>query len=226
MAQTNKRVEELFAAQAHLGHKKNRMHPKAQSYIYTVENSVSVIDLTQTADLLEAAYRYMATLAKEGKVVLAVGTKKTASPALETYGKQYQIPHVTSKWPAGLLTNFEHISRNVKKMNEMSEQKEKGEWNTLVKHEQSKLKKEFSKLQRHYGGIANLLKLPDALFIVDLKKEKNAVTEARNMHIPIIAIVDTNVNPKLVDYPIPANDDSLPSVEYIVKELFSSYATK
>lgn len=226
MPTMQKRVEELFAVQAHLGHKKNRIHPRAKRYIYTVDNGVSIIDLTQTVDLLERAKKFVSDLAQANKKLLVVCTKKIASSQAEKYAKEFEMAFITLKWPAGLLTNFEHIFKNVKKMNEMAQAKQMGEWSGLVKHEQSALSKELHKLERSYGGLSLLSKLPDALFVVDVKKEKNAVTEARRMHIPVIALLDTNVDPTLVEYPIPANDDSLSSIEYIMQELLASYPIK
>ena len=133
------------------------------------------------------------------------------------------IPYVSLKWPAGLLTNFEMINRNVKKLEEMRENRDAGEWKKLVKHEQVKLQKELTKLEKFYRGILPMKKIPDAIFVIDVKKEKNAVIEARAMKIPIVAVVDTNVDPALVDHPIPGNDDSLGSIEYFAKEIIGSY---
>ncbi len=219
-------VEELFVAQAHLGHKTNRVHPKSTKYIYTIENGVSIIDLAQTEQLLENAIEYVKLLAKEGKTLLIVATKKIAAGRIEELAKANNIAYITTKWPAGLLTNFESIKHNIKKLNDMKKGKLEGEWNKLVKHEQSRLNRELSKLERHYGGLVNITKIPDAMLVVDLKKEKNSVKEAIMMNVPLIGIVDTNVDPKGINYPIPANDDSLSSVEFIVAKLIDAYATK
>lgn len=219
-------IEELFNAQAHLGHKTNRVHPKAKQFIYRIENGVSIIDLTLTVNYLEEAKKYAEKLAQEGKTLVVVATKKIAAKEVEEECRKHNIHFITSKWPAGFLTNFETLLKNVKKLREMKAAKENGEWNKLVKHEQSELNKQLSKLERHYGGLINLDKLPDALFVIDVKKEKNAVKEANDMRIPTIAISDTNVSPDSVTYPIPANDDALPSIQYIVKEIISSYTKK
>ncbi len=225
MINVDKKVAELFEAGCHLGHKKNRVYPKAKKYIYSIENGVSVIDLTMTVPLLEKAKEFVSQLGKEGKILLVVASKRISSTLISDLCQTSQINHVTVKWPAGLITNFEMISKNVIKMLDMKDQKEKGEWNKFVKHEQVGLQKELNKLQKFYGGIANLKKLPDALFVVDIKKEKNCVIEAKNYHIPVVAIVDTNVNPDVIDYPIPGNDDSLTSIEYFVKEIIGAYTT-
>ncbi|MGB9883551.1 MAG: 30S ribosomal protein S2 [Microgenomates group bacterium] len=223
MSNQDKKIQELFDAGCHLGHKKNKIHPKAKKYIYTFEQGTSIIDLTKTAALLEKAKEFISQLAKEKKSLVVVATKKIASNLIGEICQTSNIAYINQKWPAGLLTNFETISKNIKKLKDMKKQKEDGEWKKFVKHEQIKLEKKLKKLEKFYGGIASLEKLPDALFIIDIKKEKNAVKEAKSMSIPIIAIVDTNVNPDQVDYPIPANDDSVSSIEYIVKEIVSAY---
>ncbi len=219
-------IEELFAAQAHLGHKTNRIHPKSKKYIYTIENGVSIIDLSQTEKLLEKALEYLASLKKDGKILLVVATKKIAADKIEEMCKLQNISFITTKWPAGLLTNFETMKRNIKKLSDMNKSKNEGEWKKLVKHEQSRLSRELSKLERHYGGLVNIVKIPDAILVVDIKKEKNAIKEAGMMKVPLIAIVDTNVDPNEVQYPVPANDDSLSSVEFIMQKLIDAYSLK
>ncbi len=221
----NKKVEELFAAGAHLGHKSNRVHPKTNKYIYSFENGVSIIDLTKTADYLEKAKKYVSELGSSKKILLVVCTKKIASNLTKELCTKNNLLFVNTKWPAGLLTNFEMIIKNVKKLNSMKEEKEKGEWSKFVKHEQVKLDKDLNKLEKFYGGIANLKKLPDALFIVDIKKEKNSVKEAGDMKITTVAVTDTNANPDVINYPIPGNDDSITSIEYFLKEIIEAYSS-
>lgn len=226
MIDKNKKIEELFNAGAHLGHKKNKIHPKAKKYIYSIEQGVSIINLEKTVDLLEKAKDYLKTLAKEKKTLLVVATKKICSSFIKEICLQNNIPYINFKWPAGLLTNFETIIKNIKKLKQMKKDEEEGAWNKFVKHEQIRLKKQLKKLEKFYGGIINLEKIPEAIFIIDIKKEKNAVKEAKDKNIKIIAVVDTNVNPDLVDYPIPGNDDSLSSIEYFVKEIIQAYTNK
>ena len=223
MADSTKVIEKLFEIKAHLGHKTNRVHPKSKKYIYTVENGVSIIDLTITAEFLNKAKEYMANLAQENKTLLTVVTKKIASQQIQSLCQKFSTPYITNKWPAGLLTNFETIMKNIKKLNQLKKEKGEGVWQKFVKHDRVKLEKELTKLEKNYGGLVELVKLPDALLIVDIKKEKNAVIEALKNNIPIVAITDTNVNPDQIDFPIPANDDSLSSVEYIIKELIDAY---
>jgi len=223
-ANFDKKVEELFKLGAHLGHRKNRIHPKAKKYIYKIENQTSIIDLTQTVFLLEKAKEYIQKLKKDKKTLLFVGTKKSAAKIIDEIGQKNNIFYITNKWPPGFLTNFDmFFKNNIQKMNKMREQKEKGEWQKFVKHEQIALQKELRKIERIYQGVEKMEKLPDCVFIVDVKKEKNALIEAKKLNIPVVAIVDTNVNPENLDYPIPANDDSPETIAYIVKEIIESY---
>ncbi len=220
----DKKVAELFEAGSHLGHKTNRVHPKAKKYIYSVENGVSIIDLTKTVPLFEKAKEFVKKEAEADKTMLVVATKKVSTAFIAKLCKEKLIPFITLKWPAGLLTNFDMISKNVKKLTAMKEAKDKGEWSKYVKHEQVNLQKELNKLERFYGGIEMMRKIPDFIFVVDIKKEKNAVKESTEMKLPIVAIADTNVDPDIVDYPIPGNDDSATSIEYFVKEIIETYS--
>ncbi len=221
-AQTRE-VEKLFALGAHLGHKKNRLHPKARKYIYKIVNGVSIIDLTQTVAHLAKAKKVLAEMAKEGKVVLVVATKKVASHETAKFCAENNIPSITTKWLPGLLTNFETIIKNVKKMEELREQKTSGEWEKFVKHERISLGKELVRLEKLYSGLAGMHKRPDALFIVDIKKEKNAVNEAKKNNLPIVALADTNSNPEQVNYAIVVNDDSPTVTQTVITDLLQSY---
>ncbi len=223
MPNVNKQVEELFGVQAHLGHKTNRIHPKSRKFIYKIENGVSIIDLSQTVEYFNKAKEAAQNLGKSGKKLLVVATKKIASSFIEETCKKNGVPYIVTKWPAGFITNFETLLKNINKLKTMQEEKENGTWAKLVKHEQTELGRTLAKLERHYGGLVSLTNVPDALFIVDIKKEKNAVNEGKMIRIPLIAITDTNVNPDLIDYPIPANDDSLTSVEYIATQIIEAY---
>lgn len=223
MQTQTKILEDLFNAGVHLGHKKNRVHPKAQKYIYKMESGTSIIDLTQTVDELDKAKQFLSTSAQEGKTLLVVSTKKISSVFITELCQKYGIPYVTLKWPAGLITNFKTIMLNVKKLKEMKEEKEKGTWDKFVKHEQMELTKKMNKLDRIYGGLVNLEKLPDIILTLDIRKEKNAVKEASSVNIPIVAIADTNVNPDLVNYPVVGNDDSESSIQYLMTELIDAY---
>jgi len=223
MVSVDKKVTELFEAGCHLGHKNNRVHPKARKYIYSIENGVSVIDLTKTVPLLEKAKEFVKSLSENNKSILFVATKKVSSGLVNKLCQEAGIPYVTLKWPAGFLTNFEMIMKNVKKLLTMNEDKKAGGWTKFVKHEQVQLQKEINKLAKFYGGLVLLKKLPDALFVIDIKKEKNAVKEGLEMKMPVVAVCDTNVDSAKITYPIPGNDDSLTSIEYFLKEIINSY---
>ncbi|MCX6730569.1 MAG: 30S ribosomal protein S2 [Candidatus Roizmanbacteria bacterium] len=221
-----KEIEKLFEAGAHLGHKKNRLHPKARKYVYKMVNGVAVIDLTITAEQLHVAKEYLKDAAKNGKRLLVVGTKRVASQFVQEYCKEKGIPHITTKWMPGLLTNFETLSKNTKKMIDYETGKENGSWDQFVKHERTKMQKDLNRLKRLYGGIEDMKKKPDVLFIIDIKREKNALKEAKQNGIPVIAITDTNTNPDTVDYPVVANDDSPTSAHYVIESILSAYTVE
>lgn len=220
----DERIEKLFKLNAHLGHKSNRIHPKAKKFIYRMDEGVSIIDLTKTVDLLDKAKKFVADLSKDSKRILFVVTKKNVATITEEVCKEKALPYITVKWPAGLLTNFETLLKNINKLKSMREDKESGAWNKFVKHEQVKLQKQLNRLDKFYGGLVSVDRLPDALFIVDTKKEKTAILEAIRTDIPVVAIVDTNVDPEQIKYPVPANDDSPETVEYIIKEIANAYS--
>ena len=219
-----KLIEHLFHLGAHLGHKSNRVHPRAKKYIHSIQNGVSIIDLEKTVACLNEAKKFISQAAKRQDKLLTVATKKIVAAKVAEICQKNDVLYITLKWPAGLLTNFDSICQNIKKLQQLKEEKEKGLWDKLVKHERLKLEKRLRKIEKFYQGIIGLDKLPDILFVVDIKKEKNAVEEARKLNIPIIAITDTNVNPDIVDYPIPANDDLIESVEFLVREIIECYS--
>jgi len=221
-----KEIEKLFEVGAHLGHKKNRLHPKARKYVYKMVNGVAVIDLTQTAEQLHNAKEYLKEATKNGKSLLVVGTKRVASQFVQEYCKKNAIPHITTKWMPGLLTNFETLSKNTKKMIDYETGKADGSWDQFVKHERTKMQKDLNRLKRLYGGIEDMKKKPDILFIIDIKREKNALKEAKQNGIPVIAITDTNTNPDTVDYPVVANDDSPSSAHYVIESILSAYTVE
>ncbi len=217
-----KEVETLFKMGAHLGHKKNRLHPRARKFVYKIVNGGSIIDLTMTVAMLTEAKRMLVQYGEEGKVVLVVVTKKVANQFTSEYCGTNNVPFIASKWLPGLITNFETIIKNVKKLKTLREQRENGEWDKFVKHERMKLDKEILKLDKFYGGLTEMMKRPDVIVCVDTKKEKNAVNEANTNNIPVIAIVDTNSNPDEV-LPVVMNDDSPELVQYVLKQMIDSY---
>jgi len=226
MVKIDERIEALFKLNGHLGHKSNRVHPKAEKFIYKIDNGVSIIDLVKTVALLDEAKKFVSQLSENSKTLLFVATKKNVVAITSKICQENNLPYITVKWPAGFFTNFETLLKNIKKLKTMREEKEKGDWNKFVKHEQVKLQKHLNRLEKFYGGIASIEKIPDAIFIIDIKKEKTAVDEAIKTNIPIIAVVDTNVDPRAVTFPIPANDDSAEAIEYIIREIIKAYKSK
>ncbi|MBI4973772.1 30S ribosomal protein S2 [Candidatus Roizmanbacteria bacterium] len=222
---TTAAIERLFNAGVHLGHKKNRLHPKARKYIYKMVNGTAIIDLTITLAQIEAAQAFMKEQAKAGKYLLVVATKKTVSQFVDELCKEHGIPSITVKWMPGLLTNFETLMKNVKKMNELEESKTKGEWDKFVKHERTKFSKELYRLNKLYSGLSKMEKRPEVMFIVDVKKEKNALNEAQKNNIPVVALLDTNANPDTVTYPVVGNDDSANAAQIVIKDIITAYAT-
>ncbi|PIY72079.1 30S ribosomal protein S2 [Candidatus Roizmanbacteria bacterium CG_4_10_14_0_8_um_filter_33_9] len=223
MEEQTKQIEKLFKAGVHLGHKRNRLHPKARKYVYKMINGTAVIDLTQTVKQLNKAKEVLKQAAKDNKKVLVVATKKIINQFITETCTVKKVPFITQKWPSGLLTNFEMIMKNVKKMKSLEEGKANGSWDKFVKHERTKLSKELYKLNKFYFGLSLLEKKPDYILLLDLKKEKNALTEAKKHNIPVIAAIDTNANPETVDFPIMINDDSGTSVQLVMKELLDAY---
>ncbi len=224
MQQIDPLIQELFEKKAYIGHIKKKLHPKAKRmYVYKIENRIALIDLTKTVEYLKKAKEFASTLGRKGKTLILVGTKQNIIPVIKKIAEQNKMMYLTKKWPPGLLTNFQTLKKNIDKMRQMQEERESGKWEKLPKHERIRLNKKLNKLLALYGGIADLENLPDAIFLVDVKKERNAVAEAKKLGIPIIAITDTNVDPSLVDYPIPSNDDFPEVVEKITQEIVASY---
>lgn len=215
---------ELLTYGLHLGHKKNKIHPKSRRYIHSVEKGVSIIDLFQTADLLDKAKAYAEELGKNGKTLLIVASKRGAREIVTELCKEHNVPYMTNKWVGGFLTNFDQVLKNIQKMNSMREAETSGGWADMPKHERTAEHKKLHRIETIYGGVSSLTALPDALFIVDIRKEHNAVIEAHQRDVTSIAIVDTNVNPEHIAYPIPANDDAVLSIKYVSEAIIKSYA--
>lgn len=208
----------------HLGHKKQRTHPRSKQYIYKMDNGVAIIDLFKTHEKLVSALDFVKTLGKEGKTLLVVATKKTARDHVTTACKTESIAYITNKWVGGFLTNFEEVKKNIEKLKNLREEQKEGAWETLPKHEQIALQKKMGRIASIYEGVSMMDKLPDALFIIDIKKEHNAVSEAEDLAIPTVAVVDTNSNPDIVTYPIPANDDAVTSITFLTDVIVKAYA--
>ena len=212
-------MKQLLEAGVHFGHQTRRWNPKMAQYIFTERNGIYIIDLQKTVRKIDEAYMFVRDLALEGKSVLFVGTKKQAQESIESEAKRCGMYFVNNRWLGGTLTNFRTIQTRIKKLNEIDKMEKDGQFDVLPKKEVIKLCAEREKLLKNLGGIREMKKLPGALFIVDPRKERIAVQEARILGIPIVAIVDTNCDPDEVDYVIPGNDDAIRAVKLIAGKL-------
>ncbi|MEW6155680.1 MAG: 30S ribosomal protein S2, partial [Actinomycetota bacterium] len=202
-------MKQLLEAGVHFGHQTRRWNPKMKRFIFGERNGIYIIDLNQTLDRIEAAYTYVRDLVADGGSILFVGTKKQTQDAISGYAKKCGMPYINERWLGGMLTNFQTISARVKKMQEYERMLAAGDFEAMPKKEALILSRELEKLQRNLGGIRNLGKLPDSVFIIDTKKEHIAVTEANKLGLPIVAVVDTNCDPDVIQYVIPGNDDAI-----------------
>lgn len=209
--------EELLKAGVHFGHLRRKWNPNFAPYIFMERNGIHIIDLNKTIAKLEEAQNAIKQIAKSNKKILFVATKKQAKEAVAEAAQSVKMPYVTERWPGGMLTNFSTIRKAVRKMSQIDKMAEDGTLNTLSKRERLQIARQRAKLEKNLGSIADLTRIPSALFIVDIKKEHIAVKEAKRLNIPTFAIVDTNSDPNEVDFPIPANDDAAKSIETILK---------
>jgi len=209
-------VKELLEAGVHFGHQTRRWNPKMKPFIFEARNGIHVIDLSKSLPQLEAACEFLAQTAGKGGQILFVGTKKQAQEAVKEAAKSCGQPYVTGRWLGGTLTNLRTLKRSLKRMKEIERMESDGSINDYVKQEQSMIRREHVRFVKNLDGLRDLDALPDVMFVVDIKREHNAVAEARRLKIPIVAIVDTNCDPDLVDYPIAGNDDAIRSVKLIL----------
>lgn len=214
--------DKMLDAGVHFGHQKRKWNPKMAPYIFMERNGMHIIDLYKTATKAEQAANALKQIAKSGKQILFVATKKQAKDVVADVVKSTGMPFVTERWPGGMLTNFLTIRKAVKKMGSLDKLLNNKETNMISKRERLQITREKNKLEKNLGSIANLNRLPAALFIVDINKEHIAVAEAKRLNIPTFAMVDTNCNPDLVDFPIPANDDASKAIELMVKYMCSA----
>ncbi|MCI6950910.1 MAG: 30S ribosomal protein S2 [Christensenellales bacterium] len=212
-------MKQLLEAGVHFGHQTRRWNPKMKEYIFTERNGIYIIDLQKTVKKIEEAYYFVRDLAMEDKTILFVGTKKQAQESIEQEAKRCDMYYVNQRWLGGMLTNFKTIQGRIARLRKIEQMEATGEFDLLPKKEVIQLKLEQSKLEKNLGGIKEMKKLPGALFIVDPRKEHIAVAEARTLHIPIVAIIDTNCDPDEVDYPIPGNDDAIRAVKLITAKM-------
>ena len=219
---TELKFEDLLEAGCHFGHLKRKWNPKMAPYIFKEHNGIHVIDLQKTIAKADEAAAALKQIARSGKKVLFVATKKQAKDVVSEMVKTVDMPFVTERWPGGMLTNFSTIRKAVKKMNSLDQMMHDKDFNNISKRERLQVQRERAKLDKNLGSIADLTRLPSALFVVDINKEHIAVAEARRLNIPTFAIVDTNTNPDLIDYPIPANDDASKSIGIILKHMIEA----
>ncbi len=212
-------MKQLLEAGVHFGHQTRRWNPKMAEYIFTQRNGIYIIDLQKTSKKLDEAYKFVKELTEEGKSVLFVGTKKQAQESVKAEALKSGSYFVNARWLGGMLTNFSTIRKRVSRLKQLRAMEEDGTFELLPKKEVVKLRLEIEKLEKFLGGVKDMKELPGALFVVDPKKERIAVAEARKLDIPVISIVDTNCDPDVVDYVIPANDDAIRAVKLICETI-------
>ncbi len=208
-------MKQLLEAGVHFGHQTRRWNPKMAKYIFTERNGIYIIDLQKTVRKLEEAYMFVRELAADGQEILFVGTKKQAQDSIREEASRCGMPYVNARWLGGMLTNFKTIKQRIKRLEQLKAMEEDGTFDLLPKKEVTKLKLEIEKLEKFMGGITQMKRQPAAMFIVDPRKERIAVAEAKKLGIPIVAIVDTNCDPDEIDYVIPGNDDAIRAVRLI-----------
>ncbi len=214
MKRTN--FKELLEAGVHFGHLKKKYNPAMAPYVFMERNGIHIIDLNKTVAMIEDAANAMKQIAKSGKKILFVSTKKQAKDVIAETAKALNMPYITERWPGGLLTNFATIRKSIKKMQTIDKMKEEGTFDTLSKRERLQIDRQRAKLELNLGSIVNMTRMPQAIFVVDINKESISIDEANHLGIRTFAMTDTNTNPKLIDFPIPANDDAAKSIECIV----------
>ena len=209
-------MKQLLEAGVHFGHQTRRWDPKMAEYIFQARNGIHIIDLQKTSKKLDEAYKFVKEQAEEGKTVLFVGTKKQAQDAIKEAAEKCGMHYVNQRWLGGMLTNYSTIQKRIQRLKDLERQEENGTFDLLPKKEVIQLHKEMDKLQKNLGGIKEMVQMPGVMFVVDPKKEHNAVVEAHKLGIPVVGLVDTNCNPDDVDYVIPGNDDAVRSIKVML----------
>lgn len=212
-------MKQLLEAGVHFGHQTRRWNPKMRNFIFTERNGIYIIDLQKTVRLIDVAYNFVKNLALQGEKILFVGTKKQAQESIEEEASRCEMPYVNQRWLGGMLTNFATIRKRINRLDELEKMEEDGYFESLPKKEVIKLNHEKDKLLKFLGGIRDMKELPGAVYIVDPRKEKIAVAEARKLEIPIVSIVDTNCDPDEIDYIIPGNDDAIRAIRLITSKV-------
>ncbi len=208
-------MKQLLEAGVHFGHQTRRWNPKMAEYIFTERNGIYIIDLQKTVKKVEEAYMFVRNIVAEGGTILFVGTKKQAQDSIKEEALRCEMHYVNVRWLGGMLTNFKTIKKSIQKLRNLEKMAEDGTFDSLTKKEVASIQKEIADLEKNLGGIKDMKDIPDAIFIVDPKKEKTAVEEARKLGIPIVSIVDTNCDPDEIDYVIPGNDDAIRAIKLI-----------
>lgn len=217
MTQHHASIEALLESGAHFGHLTRRWNPKMHQYIFMERNGIHILDLRKTQILIDYAREIVYDIASKGKIILFVGTKTQAKPIVEEQARRAEMNYVSERWLGGMLTNFSTIRKSIKRLNTLDKMEVDGTFEKITKKERLLITRERDRLRKVFGGIEVMSRLPGALFVVDIKKEHLAIKEAKILGIPVIGIVDTNTDPETVDYPIPANDDSIKTIELITK---------
>jgi len=212
-------MKQLLEAGVHFGHQTRRWNPKMQPFIFMARNGIHIIDLQQTVTRLNEAYKFVEQLVASGETILFVGTKKQAQEAVAEEAKRSGMYYVNQRWLGGMLTNFQTIQSRIRYLRDLETRRDRGDFERLPKKEVQRLQDDIARLERTLGGIKDMRRLPGALFIVDTRKERTAVLEARRLEIPIIALADTNCDPDEMDYPIPANDDAIRAVRLLCTKI-------
>lgn len=215
----NLNLEEMAQAGLHFGHRTSRIHPKMDPYLQGTRNTIHIINLEKTAEKLKEALEFVRELISEGKVLLLVGTKIQHKNLVKEMAQELNLPYVSERWLGGTFTNFEIIRKRIEYFKNLEKERDQGELEKYTKKERAKINHEIRTLEIKFGGIKNMEKLPDAIFVLSVKEEDLAIKEAKMKKIKVIGVSDTNADPSLVDYPIPANDDAISSVKYILDKL-------
>ncbi len=218
-------IKELIDAGVHFGHLTRKWNPNMAQYIYSERNGVHIIDLYKTAAKMEEAAAALKKIAASGRRIMYVATKKQAKEIISTNAESVHMPYITERWPGGMLTNFQTIRKAVKKMSSIDRMKQDGSFEALSKREKLQINRQRAKLEKNLGSISDMTRLPGAIIVVDIKKEHIAVAEASKLNIPIFAMVDTNSDPRPIDYVIPSNDDATKSIDKVLSYLTAAIAT-
>lgn len=212
-------MQVLLEAGVHFGHQVRKWHPKMAQFIFSAKDGVHIIDLEKTVDKLGQACKFAKDIASKNGTILFVGTKRQAAEIIKTEAQRADMPYICERWIGGLITNFSEIYKNIEKLANLETKRTAGEFEEFTKKERLLIDREIAKLDRLYGGLRGLDKIPDAIFVVDVKKEETACREAQRREVPVVAICDTNANLDLVDYPVPGNDDAVKSIKILVQTI-------